>query len=421
MNTAFLPDSVKENFFVSTELHVPEYITDANHEESDSDGESLHEELHVPKEVLALAMGVEAKEALEQQRDTYWRFIATSANSAIPLGWMPLGLAQVMEGRILLALQSFLGLAALSGLALLLGYRSTLRFYTTPPTARSRPTNRGRQSTRPTLGQRLVDCELPVLEKTTSALAINSLLTLLRHPSVWAQLSAPVFLMWILYMAYANLEHIDSTLLRGLITNMSSTMVIMLPFFGTITFFTNMFGLDVGGFRAYVLLPAPRWKYLLGFNIVVFSIPAFFAVVLLCLASMLIPYSAGELFISVLQIIQIGLTLCIVGNVISILFPYHLDMHNFRPSLKQQFTLIFAAFLVMGTLGLLSIPVAFSLLIDSFLTTFLGYEGISIGILTSIAMIVLVAVVYWAILPALGGFLQSREIKILETLSRAKS
>jgi hypothetical protein len=56
---------------------VPEYITDANHEESDSDGESLHEELHVPKEVLALAMGVEAKEALEQQRDTYWRFIAT--------------------------------------------------------------------------------------------------------------------------------------------------------------------------------------------------------------------------------------------------------------------------------------------------------------------------------------------------------
>ena len=74
----------------------------------------------------------------------------------------------------------------------------------------------------------------------------------------------------------------------------------------------------------------------------------------------------------------------------------------------------------MFILGLLSLPIAFSLLIDSVLKLFFAYQGISVGFITSIATVILVAVAYKVTLPRLGELLEQREKIILGKLMKMK-
>ncbi|MFP6617657.1 MAG: hypothetical protein VCB26_14730 [Candidatus Hydrogenedentota bacterium] len=420
-NPAFWPDSLDFGNEDSQEAKIskplPELVSNSDSESPVGEDDNNK----VTSTVAALAIGVESDDAQEKATDAYWKNIATTVNSLIPLGWMPLGMSQIMEGSFLMAFLSFLGLSALSTIALFLGYRSTLNFHTAPPSEITNPGQKKKANAKPPLGQRLAEMKVPFLENTTSSLAVTTLMTTLRHPSVWAQLGAPLFFLWLIYMGFSNIENIDSAFVKLLITNLTPTALIMLPFFGTITFFTNMFGFDIGGFRAYVLMPIPRWKYILGHNFTVFTVPSALAIFMFLTSSLFIEYSLMEITISILQIVQLGLMLCIVGNVVSIYFPYYIDLHNFRPSLKQQLTLILVAFTIMFILGLLSLPIVFSLLIDSVLKLFFAYQGISVGFITSIATVILVAVAYKVTLPKFGELLEQREKIILGKLMKMKA
>ena len=413
INPAFSPNFEKFDSIDFSSADEPEPVAEAD---SDKAG--------IPGETKALSLGVELKDAQDNERDAYITYIVTTANSFFPFGWFPLGMAMLLEGRFLSALHCFASLAALAGFGLFLGYRSTLRFHTLPPSV-GRTRNRGTSSSsRRPFGQRLIGLHLPVLDNTTAGVVSSSFLTSLRHPTVWVMFSAPLVIGWIFFMVVRNIEHLgllDSLIFKTMITSFTSTVMIMLPFFATITLFTNMFGLDIGGFRAYVLLPMPRWKYLFGYNCMLFVGAGTMALLMFLFSSMFIHYRIAAFTISILQIVQLGLTLCIIGNLTSIYFPYYIDLQGTKPGLRQQLILMLVGISTLFIIGLMSIPVAFATTVDTILVRFFSYQGFSIRIITSLGMVGLISLVYWLTLPRFGKLLQQREKIILSKLMKMKA
>ena len=71
-------------------------------------------------------------------------------------------------------------------------------------------------------------------------------------------------------------------------------------------------------------------------------------------------------------------------------------------------------------IALLSIPPAFGMLIDAILDRFWGYQGISVGMLSTLAMVIIVTPLYRFTLPKLGSLLHQREKIILNRLMKEK-
>lgn len=346
---------------------------------------------------------------------------ATVANGVIPLAWLPLSLKALADGQGGIALQCSVALVALAGLGLALGYRSTQRFYQGTSRSKGKRIQNPKKARRLRPGRRrLIEWDLPLASDDVSGVALAGFLSYARHPIVWAQLLMPLVGAWFILNAYVRLSAGDQNPWSQLFVASTPMLITMLPFVGYIVLFTNIFGLDPGGFRAYVLLPVDRKKYILGKNLALFAIPGILAAFFVLCAGFMIGLPFSAFIIALMQVIQLHLVFCLVGNVTSIYFPYRIKAKGQKLAPIQQIIVMVAGLVVLSVLGLLMLPSALAMTIDAYLATFRDYHGVSVGLLVSVATLLATVLVYRTSLTRMGELLQQKEQKILETLVRDK-
>jgi hypothetical protein len=342
------------------------------------------------------------------------------AHRCIPLLWLPLGARTLAEGRLWPALLGACGLFAIGAWGLARAYRGTLRFYQGGENKQAVPTpvaapavNTGKKI--------LLEWTLPAIPAEAAAMALASFRSMSRAPEVKMALITTV----IMPMAIGS----SAFLLRpgsGLppdgpmpvaIQSLLAGGVVALTFFGLMQLMFNHFGFDRDGFRAIVLLPAPRRHVLLGKNLALLPVTLAVFAVYLGLAAVLAHLRASAILTACIEFGTAFLMLSVLGNLASILAPYRIAAGSLKPTKMKGITvlLIFAAQMLFP-LALLPIflPAGVGLLCDQM-------EWLPGAVVTPICAALSAggsALLYWYTLEPLGTLLQRREQRILQTVTQ---
>ena len=341
------------------------------------------------------------------------------ANLAIPVGWLPYGLYALAQERHAAAGACFLGLGLLTGLGLGLGFRSTWRYYIGAERIRKRApaetdtatVGPNSDSDRP---RALITRSLPFLDDDTAAMTLAGFITYLRLPNIYLMFIMPmIFGLGFLLFYAPNVAHGVSPFSR----NLAPVLVTIWPFvnFGMILF--NVFGADREGFRALILLPTERRKYLLGKNLALFPIVCSLSFIFLCVSALILRLGPAVLLISLIQIVQLYLLFCTVGNFMSLYLPYRLRWEGLR-NMENRSVNFLGALISMALLAVVMLPTAFCLLIDPFADAMWGRQLIPFGLLFSVLFLALTILAYRQALRLAGDILRQREQWILDKLVR---
>ena len=334
-------------------------------------------------------------------------------NVAVPLGWLPYGVWSVLQGDSLPAAASFLGLAGLAGLGLGLGYRATIRHYTGVTAERGKAGGPGaaaasERQVRPALTGR----RTPWLDEDTGALTAACFLSYLRHPNIRILLIMPMCMGLFLLFMYRSGAY------GGRLGGEGAWMpviVLVWPFFNFSFVLFNIFGIDRNGFRGLVLFPTPRHKYLLAKNLAMFPFVAGLSLAFVMVAALLLRTESRLVLISCVQVLQLYLMYCLIGNVMSLYFPYGIGRDAMR--VRSHRALVLALGMVSAALaGILLIPTTFPMLLDDLVAAWWGYRGWPIGLTVSAALLALTGLAYRISLRHTGDVLMAREQRILGAL-----
>jgi hypothetical protein len=180
----------------------------------------------------------------------------------------------------------------------------------------------------------------------------------------------------------------------------------------------NHFGFDRSGFRAIVLLPTPRRHILLGKNLALLPLALGVLFINLTLVTALAHLEVSALLSALFQFGYAYLGLSLLGNLLSIFFPYRIAAGTLKPTKIKGTTQ-----LLMVVTNLLLFPL---LMLLVFLPVGLGrlsawLQWLPAGTVTlfcSILMAVLSVLLYWRTLEPLGRLLQRREQGILQVVTQ---
>jgi ABC-2 type transport system permease protein len=336
-------------------------------------------------------------------------------NAVLPPGWLPLSLASLQDGRPGVVALCFAGMSGLGLAGLAIGFRSTHRHYVGKRRARRR-TRSTEQPRAATVRARTpwTARALPFAGDDTAALVYASIVSSLRHPRVRVQLFMPL-LAGVLVMLPLLLDPDMPAQVGGF----------FVPFLGYIVFISaavflfNQFGGDPEGFQALVLLPTPRYKYLLGKNLAAFPLVAVHFVLLMTFACYLARPAVSLVAVMTLQFVQAFLSLCVVGNVLSLYFPYRMRKDSMNASSTKPAVFLSAA------VSLFAVPPMLAPSVVAVTADWAGREILRggyavLGLVLAAVFLGLTAVIYIATLPAAGRLLFARERNILNTLLKDK-
>ena len=198
--------------------------------------------------------------------------------------------------------------------------------------------------------------------------------------------------------------------------------VTVLPCLSCLAFFSNIFGIDHEGFGAFVLLPTPRHRYVLGKNLALFPITCGLALVFIAMSAFFIDYRPAVLGAAILQVLQLNLMFCLVGNVLSMYFPFRIRTAGRwgagNMSTRTQLLMIVVSPMVLMMVAILTVPTVLGLTVDALLDRFYGFQGISVGFLVSAFTLLLTVLAYWGSLGPMGRLLLQREQTILAKLQK---
>ncbi len=342
--------------------------------------------------------------------------VLTAVNAWVPLGWFPLGTHAVQQGNTATASLCFAGLAAFGGLGLGLGYRSTLRYYRGQTTgkAQKKPTNEGNR----TRGRCWPERTLPFVDDDTAACAWTNFTALFRHPQARMGLIMPIIFGVIIFGSILTRgAPADSPVLRSVVPILLPALSIM----ASIVWMSNIFGADGEGFRSWMLLPTPRYKYILGKNLAVYPLVLTQTLILLGLSGILLRPSPVAVAVALLQITQLFLTACILGNLFSMYFPFRIPSEIIRRTSTKMFVAALASLVFFCFLPVFVIPTLFCAFVDPFASGLSEYSGRPvIGFLCSLVFLAGTLLAYRLSLKPMGALLARREERILEVLIRDK-
>jgi len=331
-------------------------------------------------------------------------------HAAIPLAWLPYGIFAVAERRFTTAAGCFGGMGLLTALGLGLGFRSTRRYYM-GISAKSPPVKSVTlRFERPTMIART----LPVVDDDTSAMTMACFLSYLRLPNVYMMLLMP-FVMGFVFLVVL--------MRRGPISPGSPApewilpLVTVWPFLNVGILIFNVFGTDRAGFRALVLLPTERYKYLLAKHLALFPLAAGMSILFVVLASLILHMGALTLLIAFLQVIETYLLFCVAGNFVSVYFPYRMSWEGMRGHGKLSQAHLMG-FLMFPVTGILLLPSLFCFNLDRLLAALGCASALPAGLLASIAILAITAVIYKFSLRRAGALLLRREQRVLDRLVR---
>ena len=328
------------------------------------------------------------------------------ANMALPIGWLPYGTSSLMSREDGVAWLCFMGLLGFGGAGLLLGYHSTLRFYLGELGVRTRRKVTNEKGRMPATG-----CRIPLLADDTSALTAAAFLGYLRHPNIRILLIMPpvmAFFFLIIFRTgpYAQWSGGGAWL---------PAAVLVWPFFNFTMVFFNIFGIDQQGFRGMVLLPAPRYKYILAKNVALFPFAGGMSLLFVAGGALLVHVPARSVCISMVLALQLYLAYCLIGNFVSLYFPYRIGRDTMRAHGNRPILFLVGLFSAV-LVAILMLPAAFCMMLDGLAETFWGIKDAPVGFLVAIGLLALTALAYAFALVHAGDVLLAREQRILARL-----
>ena len=174
----------------------------------------------------------------------------------------------------------------------------------------------------------------------------------------------------------------------------------------------NQFGFDRGGFRVYVLCPAPRRDILLGKNLAILPLALVLSVFMVAMVQLVYPLTLDYLLALFPQFISMYLLFCLMANLLAILTPMAIAPGSFKPANTKVLPILLQfAFLFLFPLALAPtlLPLGLELLLE--------WQGVPLCLILSILEAVVAIFIYRLLLHWQGNLLQSREKKILQVVA----
>jgi hypothetical protein len=346
--------------------------------------------------------------ALNEETGLAWLRLG---NLVLPPGWLPYTVYGLLQGEWLVAAGTTLGLGILATAGLAIGYRTTVRHYMGAGQVGSAEDKHQSKPGAVPLTAR----SIPLFSGEVAALTLANFLSYLRHPNIRMLLIMPLAMGALLLFVYA--PRISGEDANPIARAFLPAAILVWPFFNFGAIIFNIFGIDRHGFRALVLLPAPRYRYLLAKNLALFPFVGGLGFAFVGIGFAFSGSAPQTLLIAILQVVQLYLLFCSAGNVISIYFPYAIAADSMRASAASTTTALIGFGSSLLVIVLL-IPSALCLVIDDLLRYGWSYQGPSVGVIASLVMISLSVLLYRLALTYAGGLLQQREQRMLATLVR---
>lgn len=361
------------------------------------------------------------KHKAESQREDreIWAFVQKSgriANMVLPVGWLPLGIMSAAEGRALPTILGLAGMTLIGTASLWRAYRTTLALYQGQGTSAA-----GRA---PTLRETAVrndgsgrgtwlEANLPGLSEPVSVIALGGFRSLLRSPEAKMCLLTPL----IMSIVFGSLLMRTRDAIPEPARPLLAFGGMMFVLFGLLQIMGNQFGVDRDGFRVFVLSSASRRDILLGKNIAHAPVALVLSILMVAILQILCPMRIDHALALVPQFLSMYLPFCILANLYSIYAPVYMAVGSLKPASPKMSTVLLqlALFLVLFPLGqgLTLLPLGAEAALNA-----LGWaRGWPVCLLLSLVESVAIVLLYFASLEWLGRQLQSREQRILETVT----
>jgi len=340
------------------------------------------------------------------------------ANKIIPLGWLPYGLHSLLKGCFGSAALCLFGMAVLGGLALRVGYSSTKGYYTgeSKRKLKRRPEKKARAKGKGKGKENLIKQSIPFIGEDTASLVFAEFLTYFRHPRVRIHTVMALVFPFIIAAPFIFRGRASGA---GVSSGFLLPMMFVFPMFQFSMFLFSVFGSSHREFQRLILLPTERNKYLLAKNLAIFPFVAvaYFLIIVFGIFALRLP--SLTVVVALLQVVQLYLMFCMVGNFSSVYLPYPVKMDTMRNTGRKGKTSTIG-FLLIFILPFIMLPTAICFFADTFMTKAFGYGGIPLGPILSIAFLVGTFFIYrWSLIWC-GEILLKRETKILEKLSEEK-
>lgn len=369
------------------------------------------------KEYAALVKA--AREELEQQRKSLDEAETAAinhtvkiANAALPVLWLPYGASAAAKGAILSPWLCVLGMSTIGSVSLALAYRSTLRAYTGAHNQAYRPAIR--KTAKILAKDSMLEKSIPFLTETQSVITMATFRAMLRAPEAKLALLTPLIFACIL----------GSTMLTGQLDRLPE---FVRPWFGVSALgmslvsmaqmMLNMFGLDRQGFRAYVLMPAPRRDILLGKNMGIFPVAGTLSALLIAFVGVAGKMHFTHIVATLLQIVIAFFIYFTVSNYTSITAPIGMAVGTMRP-VSMKWSVMAMQLVALLLVPVAVLPAAFALAVELLVSTFGGIHAIPIYLLLTLAELPLALWYYSRMLKHQGHYLWQREQAILDVISK---
>jgi hypothetical protein len=337
------------------------------------------------------------------------------ANIAVPVGWLPLGIASTLEGNLLVAFLSGLGMAGIGSASLWRAYRTTIQIYRGQFTAGqgtiAKPVAAAPSEKR--TGTLLVEARIPGLSEPVAAIALAGFRSLLRAPEARMMLLSPVILGVMFGSALVRGGDQLPVAFRPLVGLGGITVV----YFGLLQIMVNQFGFDRDGFRVFVLSAASRRDILFGKNLSFAPLVAGLGAPILAIIQFLCPMRLEHLLAMVPQFLAMFFLFCPLANLISIYAPVTIAAGSLKPASPKLLTILLQTVMVFILFPMLFVPMLIPLGAEFLLDRIGWSRNIPVYLLVALLECGVVVVVYRLCLRWEGALLQEREQKILEAVT----
>ena len=357
----------------------------------------------------------ESEEASQAVLDKY----VTLTNQVLPAGWLPYASKSLMDNAMWPAAFCLAGMTLIGTVSLRRSYKSTMNYYTgNAKTVAAKTVTVLNQAAEKDVKLRsaktsLMERNIPHFSAHTNAVALCSFLNLLRAPEAKMLLVGPMILgiMFVLMILSNRTPAIPAGIeplvwLAGIAILTFICLMMML----------NIFGMDRSGFRCFVLMPAERSEILMGKNAamlpIIGSLAIFVAIGLFYLA----PIGVFAILGIACQMLIAFFMSCIVGNWVSIQFPFAMVPGTGKPAQVNVVTML-VQMMIMFTCPLFIIPGVLFFGIEWSLGYFFTIGYLPIFALLSVVELWLMFNLYRYVLQRQGRMLQLRETRILELLT----
>ena len=344
-------------------------------------------------------------------------------NLVFPPGWLPHGTESAAQGRFLPVGACVLGMALIGIISLRRSYRTSIRLYTGDfnkgrTKRRKKPRTISKESsiakTASGLSTTFLEKTLPGMSEHASAVALAGLRSLSRATEAKMMLLAPVIMLIVFGGMLATNRGTVTGLFRPLSAIGLSAMILILSM---AAFVGNLFAFDRHGFRVFVLSGVPRREILYGKNLSYLPFAIALMALVVIVSQWLYPMRWDHLAAVLVQIFPIYLLFCLMGNMLSILFPLTLKQGSGMPAPHQGVAPLFQ----MIFMAIVPVPIAFTLIplgIESMFSIMGWMVGFPIFLTLGLLQAVIVWRLYRRALNSQGNLLQRHEKKILEVVSQ---